>query len=154
MKLSIIFEADLSRRDFLKHAATAIAATGAIGASNSQASEHFKPSEFKCHCGCEGHDVKPELIEKLEKFRDIVGKPIKIISGYRCPDHNHKVGGAKSSQHMAGTAVDIKVDGMSVNELDSLAEKSGLWGGIGTYPRHLHVDIRKGHARWHGKDSD
>src|SRR5690606_38803974 len=41
-----------------------------------------------------------------------LGTELNITSGYRSPDHNEKVGGAKNSQHMHGDAVDISMKGM------------------------------------------
>ena len=42
----------------------------------------------------------------LQPLRDKFG-PIRITSGYRCPELNHAVGGVKNSQHMRGEAADI-----------------------------------------------
>ena len=48
----------------------------------------------------------------LEVVRQALGKnPIIITSGYRSPALNAAVGGAKTSQHMAGKAVDFIVPG-------------------------------------------
>lgn len=43
----------------------------------------------------------------LDPLREAYGKPITVTSGYRCPELNKLVGGAKKSQHMTGEAVDI-----------------------------------------------
>ena len=43
----------------------------------------------------------------LEKVRALLGKPISISSGYRSPELNKKVGGAKNSQHLTGQAADL-----------------------------------------------
>ena len=40
------------------------------------------------------------------------GDPIRINSGYRSPQLNRKIGGAATSNHLTGCAVDIKVAGM------------------------------------------
>ncbi len=42
----------------------------------------------------------------LQPLRDRFG-PIRITSGYRCPEQNRAVGGASNSQHMRGEAADI-----------------------------------------------
>ena len=42
----------------------------------------------------------------LQPLRDKFG-PIRINSGYRCPELNDAVGGVKNSQHMRGEAADI-----------------------------------------------
>lgn len=44
----------------------------------------------------------------LQKIRDKYNHPIIITSGYRCPNLNACVNGAKNSQHMKGEAADIK----------------------------------------------
>ncbi|MBE9589991.1 DUF882 domain-containing protein [Moraxella sp. K127] len=55
--------------------------------------------------------VLANLIESAVKLwqpaRDILGQPIIITSGYRCPTLNRKIGGAKSSAHMFGRAIDF-----------------------------------------------
>lgn len=43
----------------------------------------------------------------LEPLRAHMGIPIKISSGYRCEVLNSLIGGAKSSQHKYGQAVDV-----------------------------------------------
>jgi zinc D-Ala-D-Ala carboxypeptidase len=53
----------------------------------------------------------------LEPLRGMVGKPIKVYSGFRSPDLNKAVGGSANSQHIKGEAADIAVDGMSVDDL-------------------------------------
>lgn len=43
-----------------------------------------------------------------ERVREIVGAPLIITSGYRCPGLNKAVGGANTSQHKLGEAIDFK----------------------------------------------
>lgn len=43
----------------------------------------------------------------LDPLREVWGKPIVVTSGYRCPELNKAVGGAKNSHHMQGMAADI-----------------------------------------------
>lgn len=93
------------------------------------------------------------LAEALQVLRDELGKPISINSGYRSPSHNKRIGGAKNSQHLKGTAADIIVSGMSPREVKKVVEKlileGKVWfGGIGLYNTFLHLDIRKERARW------
>lgn len=52
-----------------------------------------------------------------ERVREIVGKPMTITSGYRCPDLNKAVGGAISSQHKLGEAIDFVCKGLTTNEI-------------------------------------
>lgn len=115
-------------------------------------SEHFKKSEFTCHCGCGGCVVNPKLIALLEKIRSLLGRPITILSGYRCEAHNKACGGKPHSQHMLGNAADIIVSGMQPNALHAyLTEKLNKEiGGMGKYKTFTHVDVRDGYARWNG----
>ena len=49
-----------------------------------------------------------QLIDNiLDPLREAYGQPIIVSSGYRCPELNKAVGGAKTSQHTLGQAVDI-----------------------------------------------
>lgn len=45
----------------------------------------------------------------LQPFRDLVGRPLTVNSGYRCPALNAAVGGVKNSQHLTGQAADIHI---------------------------------------------
>jgi hypothetical protein len=47
------------------------------------------------------------LAEGLEQVRMLTGFPLEISSGYRCPELNRRVGGAKTSQHTHGLAADF-----------------------------------------------
>ena len=47
-----------------------------------------------------------------ERVREIVGKPLIITSGYRCPELNKAVGGAITSQHIFCEAIDFVVKGL------------------------------------------
>ena len=73
------------------------------------------------------------------------------MSGYRCPEHNKAVGGAKGSMHMLGIASDIIIAGVAPSAVQEyLLEKYRGKYGIGRYSYFTHVDVRakKGGARW------
>ena len=58
------------------------------------------------------------LIENvLDPLRIAHGKPIYVNSGYRSPSLNKLVGGAATSQHLAGEAADISVGSYQGNKL-------------------------------------
>ena len=113
--------------------------------------KNFSTSEFVCR-HCEKVIIAPTLITALQLLRDQVGVPIDVISGYRCPAHNHAVGGKGTSQHLFGTAADIMIQGMSVAKMYTAAAQISLFsrGGIGIYPDRgfIHVDVRPIRARW------
>ena len=98
-----------------------------------------------------------ELLQNLQVIRDHFQKPIIIISGYRSPARNEVVGGAKKSQHMEAKAADIKIAGISTeeiyNRIDKLMNQGKIkTGGLGFYPSQgfVHYDIRGVKARWQG----
>jgi zinc D-Ala-D-Ala carboxypeptidase len=53
------------------------------------------------------------LTNVIEKVRTHFGKPVKINSGYRSPAVNKKVGGAATSQHCNGEAIDFEIPGVA-----------------------------------------
>jgi len=122
--------------------------------------DNFSLSEFRCR---DGRDVPEELMDNvrllaqnLQVLRDHLDKPIRIISGYRSPNYNKKIGGAKKSQHMTAKAADIKISGMTpaeVKDVIILLIKEGKMhsGGIGLYTTFTHYDVRGRNARWYGK---
>jgi uncharacterized protein YcbK (DUF882 family) len=118
---------------------------------------NFSLEEFNSKCGRPiPNNVLPNIInlaKNLQVLRDALGKSITITSGYRSPEHNAKVKGAKNSQHIKGTAADIKVKGMTPKEvalvIEGLIEQGKMkQGGIGIYPSWVHYDHRGTKARW------
>ena len=122
-----------------------------------QVTKNFNLNEFNSKCGRPmPENIKKNIIEmihNLQVIRDEVKVPISITSGYRSPEHNAKVKGAKDSQHVKGTAVDFKVQGLKPKEVAVIVErliKEGKikQGGIGIYPSWVHYDTRGIKARW------
>jgi uncharacterized protein YcbK (DUF882 family) len=103
---------------------------------------HFNLSEFACPC-CKRVMLHPFLLEKLEKLRKKIERPIHITSGYRCFEYNRKVAGVANSYHCIGLAADIKVKDINLMELLSYAETIDF-NGIGFYEKKnfLHLDVR------------
>lgn len=118
-------------------------------------SKNFSASEFSCkHCGEE--NINPELIDALQRLRDMVGVPIDVNSGYRCPQHPESIK-SPTSQHVKGNAADIVIRGFTVEEMYSAAKKipEFMNGGIGVYDDgFIHVDVRGQKARWARKNGE
>ena len=95
------------------------------------------------------HVIDKRLVDVLDKIRERVGRPVYIESGYRCEDHNREVGGVPNSQHVLGTAADITVDDISVDELADIAKECGA-DGVGRYYglQFVHIDVRGYDAEW------
>lgn len=123
-------------------------------------SEHFMREEFDCR---DGTPYPKEWIEKrlkplckaLEVIREKSGV-IHILSGYRTPEHNTRVGGAKRSMHMYGIAVDMACRELAPKKLHQLILdliKNGKIkdGGVGLYHSWVHYDQRTKLARWTGQ---
>jgi len=66
------------------------------------------------------------LANFLEAVRTILGKPIFINSGFRSKQVNDGVGSKDSSQHRIGCAADIRVQGMTPDEICRKIIASGL----------------------------
>lgn len=118
--------------------------------------------------------IRMPLLEKLERVLAVLAendKPattLSILSGYRLPNHNGRVGGATYSRHMYGDAADFIVDRNNDGKMDDLngdnkVNRADLrWllrrlsdgstpitaGGTGAYESHgqaeafLHLDAR------------
>jgi zinc D-Ala-D-Ala carboxypeptidase len=107
---------------------------------------NFSAKEFQCsHCGANG--IKEELVAKLQEMRTKYGKPMKITSGYRCPQHPIEARKTVPGAHALGLAADIGVEGAEAHRILQLAFELGFTG-IGVQQkgtgRFIHVDIRKG----------
>lgn len=116
-------------------------------------SANFTVKEFACRDDSDPVFIDSNLVALLQAIRDHFGKPVVISSGFRTAAHNRTVGGAAYSQHCYGRAADIRVSGVSVEQLAAYAESllPGT-GGIGRYSAKgfVHVDVRKAKSRWAG----
>ena len=84
------------------------------------------------------------MMWRLEALRAKLGdKPIAINSGFRSVAYNKCIGGATYSQHMYGTAVDMRVV-ETTNRRSRNVGKSSQVHGIGCYSSlaHNHFDLR------------
>jgi uncharacterized protein YcbK (DUF882 family) len=109
-----------------------------------QLSKHFSTEEFECKCKmptCKEQRISKELVDKLQTLREDVGIPLVVTSGFRCLDHNIAIGGAKSSQHLLGNAVDVRIG--DLNRLLDLCIKHFKAVGDGRLKGFIHVDVRK-----------
>ena len=97
----------------------------------------------------------PEHIENFKKLAENIfqpirkhfGKPIHISSGYRSAALNKAIGGAASSQHCKGEAIDIDMDGTTITNAqvfnyikDNLSFDQMIWEfGTDKNPDWVHV---------------
>lgn len=116
-------------------------------------STDFTVQEFACKDGSDPVFIDTELVALLQGIRTHFGRPVTVNSGFRTAAHNKAAGGVSDSQHCYGRAADIRVPGVSTEQLAAYAETllPGT-GGIGRYPAKgfVHVDVRKNRSRWTG----
>ena len=87
--------------------------------------------------------VKPEILAIAEKTAIDWGKQITINSGLRTPEENRRCGGASSSKHLLGEALDCRMVGTKASErveFVRLAIKHGAQA-FGFYNRFIHIDL-------------
>jgi uncharacterized protein YcbK (DUF882 family) len=93
---------------------------------------------FRCVKTGEVRAVRRELYEQLSRINDHFGKQIFLVSGFRFAERN-------SSRHYHASAMDIRIPGVSINEMYTYAESLDVGGmGLGIYPtsQFIHVDFR------------
>lgn len=106
--------------------------------------EHFTLEELRCsHCGETKMDN--EFMKKLVLIRKLCGFPLRITSGYRCPDHPiEKAKGHHRGPHATGKAVDIAISGENAITFLKHALEHGMTGiGVNqrsAQVRFIHVD--------------
>lgn len=86
---------------------------------NNQLSEHFTLSEMTQSSTADRYNINNNVgtfeynnlqrlcKEVLQPIRNKYGEPIRVTSGYRCPELNRRLKGSASSAHLKGLAVDI-----------------------------------------------
>lgn len=121
--------------------------------SDAFVSAHFRAREFDCkNCVCQTTLISTDLVNRLEKLREILGKPISIRSGFRCARKQAQLraqGYETSvgvSQHEFGKAADIEAEYTNGLTMQQFAIQAGF-DSIGTAQWWIHVDLRQG-RRW------
>jgi uncharacterized protein YcbK (DUF882 family) len=90
--------------------------------------------------------MSPYFMGRLQQLRNAYGKPMRITSGYRCPDHPVEAKKSTPGVHTMGMAADIAVSGTDAYELLNLAFGHGFTG-IGVNQkggsRFIHLDTMR-----------
>ena len=117
----------------------------------------FNTADFNSH---DGTPMPPQvfgnilvLIDNLNVLRTELGVPITISSGYRSKKQNKISGGKQHSQHLLGTAADIKAKGRTPAEvlatINRLKDEGKMMrGGYRAYTNFVHYDIRGNDITW------
>ncbi len=96
-------------------------------------SAHFSRKEFECRC-CGRLQLNQRLLDGLEALRTLAGVPVVINAGYRCPRHNQEVGGVPDSEHTHGLAADIRLTGLSLQQMYEFALQVPQFASAGSAP--------------------
>jgi uncharacterized protein YcbK (DUF882 family) len=88
------------------------------------------------------------LAAVFERLRAELNEPLVVLSGYRTPQYNTQIGGARRSQHLEGRALDLTLTRgrFTVNDLWSIARGLTMTEprlrGLGRYTTFVHIDVR------------
>jgi hypothetical protein len=89
-------------------------------------------------------------INCFEPIREHLGKPIRVNSGYRSPAVNKRIGGALTSQHSLGEAIDLDLHDRDLFEwiIDNVEyDQLIAEGGTDDSFAWFHISYREGRNR-------
>ena len=109
--------------------------TAASNYNYNQLSPNLTRREIACRCGCGFDSITSVTVILFQAIRDFIKRPIVITSGCRCPEHNARVNGASSSEHMNGVALDMRVNGWSNRQFGEAVREA--YGHIPAVWEHL-----------------
>lgn len=99
-------------------------------------------------------DLDPKLMDILWQLQQVTGSDNtwEVISAYRSPETNEMLrsrssGVARKSQHLLGTAIDVRLRGMDLELLRDHARNLKL-GGVGYYAKSDFVHVDTGRIRY------
>jgi hypothetical protein len=95
--------------------------------------------------------VKANLVRLariLEEVRRVLGRPIMVNSAYRSLAVNKAIGSKPTSQHCLGCAADIRVPGLTPNDVVNLVVKSNIEYDqlIREFDSWVHISITNTHT--------
>lgn len=100
------------------------------------------------------HDLDPKLMDILWQLQQATGSSNtwEVISAYRSPETNEMLrsrssGVASKSQHLLGTAIDVRLRGTDLEVLRDNARSLKL-GGVGYYAKSDFVHVDTGRVRY------
>lgn len=85
------------------------------------------------------------LMGVLDDLREHCGFPLRVTSGYRCPELNRAVGGAAASAHQCGLAADLQ---NCTGTFEEFVEKCREWARGHDLDQLIIESNRSGRTRW------
>jgi zinc D-Ala-D-Ala carboxypeptidase len=97
--------------------------------------------------------LDPTLIDgfwEIQRYYRSIGidEPIDVFSCFRTAATNAEVGGRTQSYHLVAKAADIAIAGVPMPHLHAVCEAIYIFGGVGSYVDHVHVDTGPAGRRW------
>ena len=118
-------------------------------------SPNFQVKEFASKDGADEVKIDLDLIPVVQRFRDYVESPVIISSAFRTAAHNAAVGGAPSSYHVFGRALDIPFSNnyRYLTSRELMARFFNTLGvkGIIIYQTFVHIDSRN--SKYHATNT-
>jgi len=116
-------------------------------------STYLSADEYKCSCcgmlppeynSVSSGGIYWEVFDAFTDLRGRFGEPIPVTSGFRCPLHNHAVGGKPLSVHLFGLALDCGfTDSVHVKKFEDLVNEHypDLRMGVYYSSKFVHIDV-------------
>lgn len=101
--------------------------------------------KFQCKCGCGRNEIDPRVVTLHQAIEEECMVEVPVNSGFRCHEHNKKVGGELKSSHVKGLAMDLRCE-TSGQRYDFIraAMHLGVYRiGIGKNFVHIDIDRQK-----------
>lgn len=112
----------------------------------------FKPQTIPVREGVDFAGIKPSVRGLYDRLSKAGIDGLEVVSGYRDPQRNARVGGASGSRHIEGDALDFNIEKLSDAQRQKLIDEAVAGGarGIGIYPggRSVHIDMRETPTAW------
>lgn len=104
---------------------------------------HFRVREF-AQKGCDVVTLDRVALMALSNFRQWLGAPVRVTSGFRTKSHNATVGGVPNSLHLAGAAFDLVWDSAPKGDYEDPLRAAGFTEVIDYPGSHWHVGVKHG----------
>lgn len=112
--------------------------------------EYFDREEFRCKCAgryCDGFPAEPreDMVRLANDARKHFGRAAKVVSGLRCREWNRLNGGVGTSQHQYGEACDIRISGVTADQLLAFFQgRAGVRYAYKINDTNVHFDVPMG----------
>lgn len=97
-----------------------------------------------CTCGhpdCDRRSISQDHLERMQLTRNILGHPLTVTSGGRCPHHPDEVDRDTPADHQKGEGGDVAVNGATRGNVVNAGIKAGC-NAIGVAKTFVHLGYR------------